>query len=383
MPSGITNLQTARLLLKFSIPALSEINILDQQAQAASNAGYLSFVYPIDSDGNMLKLPLWVFGYWQQVHVIASMQGRWRSAIKWFQKQGMNDALKALTRLPWKYNLSFGDVSDLASFASEDWLTSSHVSQISLVIEDELKANHVTNMVVLNQNVIDKLISVFRYSRDAYLTEKSCFHLHDIGNKLTEGEYTNIAFQLSVHLDQGFAVLPTGEELMGNHWVAVVVNVGTGLIMYGDSCDVALPQELVNMIEWWMGNHITQTFVTSTLPCSKEIDGFLCALLSANALTRYFCPGLNLGDCDGLCEREKRFMQIVDLIQKTDFKLAISKTRQPPPAEPRADPMYTPASRRKIEDDQIFSEVAAVRIKQIETLKKEMNLTISYDGGTA
>ncbi|KAG6884424.1 hypothetical protein C0992_006351 [Termitomyces sp. T32_za158] len=48
-----------------------------------------------------------------------------------------------------------------------------------------------------------------------------------------------------------------------------------------------------------------------------------------------------------------------------------------------ADPMYTPASRGKIEDEQIFSEVAAVRIKQIETLKKEMNLTISYNGGTA
>ncbi|TFK63856.1 hypothetical protein BDN72DRAFT_927053 [Pluteus cervinus] len=47
-----------------------------------------------------------------------------------------------------------------------------------------------------------------------------------------------------------------------------------------------------------------------------------------------------------------------------------------------ADPTYTPADREKLKD-QIHSEAEAVNQRQIEYLRTQENLTVSYDGGTS
>ena len=47
-----------------------------------------------------------------------------------------------------------------------------------------------------------------------------------------------------------------------------------------------------------------------------------------------------------------------------------------------AFPGYQPASRSTIEDSHIPSEAAAIHIAQVKLLKKEKNLTISFDGGS-
>ena len=47
-----------------------------------------------------------------------------------------------------------------------------------------------------------------------------------------------------------------------------------------------------------------------------------------------------------------------------------------------ANPKYTPASRTTIEDSHIPAEAAVIRLKQLNILKKESNLTITFDGGS-
>jgi hypothetical protein len=47
-----------------------------------------------------------------------------------------------------------------------------------------------------------------------------------------------------------------------------------------------------------------------------------------------------------------------------------------------ADPTYTPATREKLETEQIVSEAENVMAKQLEYLRSQENLTISCDGGT-
>lgn len=47
------------------------------------------------------------------------------------------------------------------------------------------------------------------------------------------------------------------------------------------------------------------------------------------------------------------------------------------------DPSYRPASRSRLEDNQIIAEAEEVGLKQLKKLSKEENLTISCDGGTS
>ncbi|KAF8061423.1 ribonuclease H-like domain-containing protein [Lyophyllum atratum] len=331
IPSIIDNPVSARALLKLPIPSSADVIELLTRAEEASKSGYVSFEYPMN-DGTQMKLSMWVVGYWKAVHEVMDAKARWIAAKQWLGKQGAEQAMESLTKLPWKYDLPRsmdGNSLGLVRFASDDWLSSTEMNLITAVLNAELEGRGMTAALALDQGFTEKLMVVFRHSRDGYLMDRSCQSMRRVGTELREGTRTEVSLFACIRLEGNGTVMPSVDEPRGNHWIAVVINWTKQEILYGDPLGFPAPLELLDALHWWIGISLdgAASFGLGILPCTRQNDGFSCSIFSANAVALWFFPfDVELLE-NGTAVRGGRaemLMKIIRLIHEKEPNLSVS-----------------------------------------------------------
>ncbi|KAG6808132.1 hypothetical protein H0H92_005296 [Tricholoma furcatifolium] len=335
--SLIDTATSARALLGLTMPCLPDVIHLEQRAEEAARSGYISFMYAVD--GRQMRMSFWVIGFWKAAHEVTVAKEQWTAAKAWLEGcTNGRGILEGLTRLPWKYTLSReigGDIHGLAMLATNKWLGTTQMAQISAVINSDLEDKLGSTDHSLGQEFTDKLLLVYRYFRNTYLTDNSCQFMHEIADKINSSKWTRLSLFVSVHVNGTEARLPCGETLMGNHWVAVIINSRKKKVMYSDSLGLEPPSELIEALRWWLSiSKIEGEFGYERLPCGQQVDNFSCSILAANAVQAAFFSEIDLlnnGE-DALDARVEMLGSIIALIHKTELKMDVTSTNIIPPS---------------------------------------------------
>ncbi|KAG6847070.1 hypothetical protein H0H93_010349, partial [Arthromyces matolae] len=284
---------SVRALLKLPIPPLKDINHLLLRVETAIEKGLVSIDYEYN-DGTNMKLPLWVLEYWKAIYDVVEAKTRWSSARNWLEQRAEGkQVIEMLSQLPWKYDLPRamgGNSLSLACYASEEWLGSTHTVQISEVINAQMAAQGMgATWRALSQDFTDKLLVVFRYSKDTYHVERSCESLRKLGALLKTRQLTTFSMFVCVHVAGSKGVLACA-NVRGNHWTALIIDTTTHKMLYGDSLALSPPDELIAAVNWWLMVSLIDVpqYSVGDLPCARQEDDFSCLVLAANAINAYF-----------------------------------------------------------------------------------------------
>ena len=140
---------------------LEDVNYLHGALDAIILDCYLGFNYP--TGAGQLQVPFWVIGYWRMAYDIVEAKRVWLSVLERLEKAGGKDLLACI---PWGTTLSLSigmpQVEHLADYCSTQWLSSSHMDQMSTILNATL-AKSGCPMLAINTKTVGKLISLFRY----------------------------------------------------------------------------------------------------------------------------------------------------------------------------------------------------------------------------
>jgi hypothetical protein len=75
-----------------------------------------------------------------------------------------------------------------------------------------------------------------------------------------------------------------------NHWVAVVLDFKSHVILIGNLMNPEPYEESCIMLQWWTSHHSGHQFAESALDITHQQDLVSCGLLSFNALAHHFLP---------------------------------------------------------------------------------------------
>ncbi|KIM35344.1 hypothetical protein M413DRAFT_39984, partial [Hebeloma cylindrosporum] len=213
------------------------------------------------------------------------------------------EAIKLLTELPWKYRIpkTMGDhISDLALFCSEKWLRISQVDTMLEILRDQMRSKNMPAMVK-NVDFLQKLIKVYRHTRNSYADDASTAFIRGLTEKLKTGEVSVVGLAVPVRYTGSETQLPFDEDIISNHWCSFIIDTNERTIHYGDSLGPPPPPELLDVLNWWLGLSFPTPFSLVELPITQQADTFSCAVFAVNALSHYFLPSRFSLLPNGLC----------------------------------------------------------------------------------
>jgi hypothetical protein len=225
-------------------------------------------------------LPQNVLDIWMVLAAVHRVQGRWDKSLKWMRRQERkNGALydkvvNLLRNLSWGGMVQGFDstgpcpISMIAVYLSDDWLSDEHMHQFTELVERRLlgDARHASETYILGPWFSTHL-SQFDDTPDHPYLER-------IGQDLASGRRKRIVSMRNVGAD---------------HWIAFVIDSGTASIAVGDSFKKPHPS-FVSATSRWVKRHMKHTYQQTTLPCTRQEDGFSCGILTMNAIEHYLDP---------------------------------------------------------------------------------------------
>ena len=268
---------------------------------ASATQKWLDGANSITIPGDPLFYPLWMLQVWVELHLtVVPTRNSWQKSINWLQRKELalfqekvNSVYHSLSTLSWSSaregllsalpgKTTFPE-STLAKYLSRDWLTDEHVDQMIYLVEREVKEILPHQKIhFLDTVLIRKLRQAYQLEIDAkekYNPFDTTF-LHKFGQSLSSDSQLAGIFHIN-----------------GNHWIAVVINILTEEILYGDSVGSDPNLGVVNSIRWFISKHIPSlpedSLNDAILPCVKQdvkFDWFNCGIYSYNALLHYFLP---------------------------------------------------------------------------------------------
>ncbi|KZT65980.1 hypothetical protein DAEQUDRAFT_813834 [Daedalea quercina L-15889] len=180
------------------------------------------------------------------------------------------------------------DTSELATFLSHDWLASEHINMFiemlrtEIQLDENLRDRHAVWGTYWTQTLWGKYHSAVEAAANQNISVPPS---HDVlptwlledGRHLSVGELHSIGLIFNLN---------------DNHWVAVVINYNSKLLLYADSLGYIIPKGLQQLLEWWLepygGKHLT----FASLPCARQgpLDTFSCGICAPNAIAHYYLP---------------------------------------------------------------------------------------------
>ena len=319
-PSAISNERNAVALQRLPRPSSDDIiECRKKLLEAGTKHKCQSIDYPI-SEKTTLKIPIWALDYWEAMERICDEKELWLAVEKNLKKEGSHNILDLLSTVPWGYSLprSLGfHVIELAKFCTDDWLGAVQMDQMVFVMNNQLQSK---DQMILDWPHTFLMVRTYRFAHDTYfdtMLAKPTI-LHRNGAKI-EGEnptYTKIGIYFCVNCGGD---LPA-PDTMGDHWVGVVIDIVEKKILYIDPMKHPPPNELIFVLQWWLGQHVSGNFVVDaeTLECSRQNDTFSCGIWTLNAIGHHLCPNefqLIRNSQDAIKERRTQIIQVVNLMR--------------------------------------------------------------------
>ena len=326
-PSAITDERNATALRKLPRPSSDDIIECRKRLLEAGTKKYQSIEYSI-SEKTTLKVPIWAFDYGEALEGICQEKALWLAVEKNLKEEGAHEILDLLSTVQWNYSLprSLGShLLSLAKFGTDDWLEGVQMDQMAFIINNEMQS---TDEIILDWPHTFLMIREYRFARDTYFDTMLVkpTTLHKNGAKI-EGEnptYKKIAIYFSINCGGDLPVPDT----KGNHWVGVVVDVVEKIILYVDPMKHPPPNELILVLQWWLGQHVSGNFVvdTETLACTLQNNNFSCGIRTLNAIAHHLCPNqfqLIQNHQDAIKERHAQIKQAVNLMRTKVSEFAL------------------------------------------------------------
>jgi hypothetical protein len=98
-PSAITDERNAIALRRLPRPSSDDIIQCRKLLEADTTKKYQSIDYPISEHTN-LKVPIWVFDFWEALERICEEKVLWLAVEKQLKKEGAHDILDLLSTIP-------------------------------------------------------------------------------------------------------------------------------------------------------------------------------------------------------------------------------------------------------------------------------------------
>ena len=265
----------------------------------------------VPTSGNK-RYPISTVNYWRLLVCYHRAQDDWKRAVnnllqrikleKNLQTAAiLQDTYAVLTTLPWSGRLKGFelpiDIKNLASLLKNDWLFGELEMGMLEILKRNLSDDEKNKIFFEDVNFTD-LLAVACSNVNEYRTEQGYKWIQGRGEALASGER------------QYLVSIVNQDEV---HWVAIILDFTRQEILYADSLEHSMQDELKEAVEWWTYYHTGLEFTHRLLPITKQQDGFSCGVLAWDAIRVFFSRGnLNLMDAKNGCdERIRVFLQFV------------------------------------------------------------------------
>ena len=217
-----------------------------------------------------LRVPLWTVGYWLEVVKIHSIKLLWASAqrnLDSLQKEhlltdNIMDLIKqvssVLSKLSWKDKIKGFPAQlppeHLTSYLTQKWLSDEHENQMLHLLQNELTHQNPESSINITDTYFFQILS--QLHRDGtYDVDRGAAWVRRKSEEFATGVYN---------------VLATIVNLNNNHWVPIVVDFEASKILYGDSMDGAIDEDVEEVLTWWTYHHTGVTFTKTYLPITCQ-----------------------------------------------------------------------------------------------------------------
>ncbi|CAA7260791.1 unnamed protein product [Cyclocybe aegerita] len=292
--TGLPDLGDVLALIRVMVPPKRIIAELLKEAKQKWLDGHSS----LSVLGEALLIPLWVLSFWTHILFdILPVHRDWQISLEWlrhdefklFQGQ-VQDAIHALSALPWSGYLSPMSSSTssmsllkstLSLFLSCKWLSNKNTDQMTHLLQKGVEGSKSHSNIIFLSNQMGRTII------NLYLNEKSGKSKYNPDG----GEH----FQRFGARLSGSSRIAGIIHVNGNHWVAVIVDVGEEKFWYGDPARRSPDVNVRAALLWFLLKHVilveTADFKDVTLPTPMQdfsLDWFNCGIFSYNALSHHF-----------------------------------------------------------------------------------------------
>jgi len=300
-----------QLLRTLPIPSQSTIDALSNYLTTLVTDEPVSIVYahlPIDNAFHSVNFPSWVIPYWLWIsrlrrHVVLP----WQRAEQWLanslsytgHRDLVADARSILHHLPWTGTTwAFSDpkpITSLTRYLSSNWFGTTHIDQqLDLLRHRLTRKSPIHEFEILPTHFIRLLLELHQDYQTNYTGNQRFRHIWARGEELSAPKCQQMRIGGVVNVN-------------GNHWVAVVVDLRSSTILYGDSLNLS-DSIVVPTLSWWTQFHTGHQFSTAVLPIGTQSDNVSCGVFALGALIHHFFPELVIvGQCTIRMERLHSF----------------------------------------------------------------------------
>ncbi|TFK58886.1 hypothetical protein BDN72DRAFT_781459 [Pluteus cervinus] len=171
---------------------------------------------------------------------------------------------------------------ELTTFLSTKSLHTTHIDRQLDILSHDLNASSSDSGLschLVGPDFFQKIRSLYQHqTTHPYNSEVGPRYIWRIGSNLSTGRYMKLGGVAHVN---------------GNHWVPIIVDTATSVLLYGDSLrHRGSPQdsELLDALNWWLVQHVSRIFSQQDLAITNQDDSYNCGILSVNGLQHYLMP---------------------------------------------------------------------------------------------
>lgn len=230
------------------------------------------------------QLPMWAIGYWESLDGLREDIMWWKKAKSHLRQDFDQSTRQTLSTIPWdgKIPADLGcRMGDLAVLSTNEWLTGTQLDMLAWYFNSRLPP---TSRIM---RTIDGQVLIRRY-RNGQVSEKfeTPPYLKTVGQELRDGTLAQVGLCVNVKMGGG-SELP-GPSAVGNHWVAVVVDVPRCQVLFGDSEGYPAPAELLLVLRSWLGELFDEEFRNGELVYNRQPTNWCCGDQAINMIAYHF-----------------------------------------------------------------------------------------------
>jgi hypothetical protein len=242
-------------------------------------------------DHSGIFLPFNALGIWALIIEADTAKNAWRDALTWFDQQHCNGTIptpyiprvmKLLGALPWKDHIkglsSWLNITDMATFLSQDWLSDAHVDSM-LGAAMHLRRDTLSHMVPRTELILSDFVT--------HILASPLLETSPIPSDYAEKAPKSVQRLGSIISECSSAIRVTTVSFSPpGHWACLIVDFQTRTIGWGDSAGRAAPASLEKRLKTWLGLFSPQIKFSAlqALPCAEQTDGYSCGIIAVNTL---------------------------------------------------------------------------------------------------
>jgi hypothetical protein len=295
------------------IPRPPPPNVLRQLLTISLPADNIQSICAPHIAGHIAKLPVSVLYEWKRVSEAEEQQRAWNLCSKWMETIGkLSDDHSRLSARVWESVLCLPYIGRLdRKFAGQEqsiksvqillgrqWLTDENIEQGFAILRLQMARDATRHSHIAIVPVYTFTLVVFQYEGQNEAKHK---HIRQLEDDVRAGTYTKLLTVANVDSKQNFA------QEGGNHWIAVVVDFTTGLVLIGNSLPSNAPsaQSRRHLLQWletmdsaMRTQYQWNTWKFEALPITSQMDSDSCGIMALNAIQHHILPNHQLISSD-------------------------------------------------------------------------------------